>query len=386
MVEAVKLKHDGENWSGWRECIQKIAERKRLANYLAGTPPEPFKDIFNSLARRIVKCTVPKSISNHFRHYATARECIDYLTKRFDKPHQSEQVKMTVCKKVASRVGEKGEKPRGRDNEAATASGLGTVTTDHQKTDGRSLATPASSPVPRDDKVVLTGKPPVESQPPEGQLGAMSQVRTPPSENASDGETQGATGDKVEGGEMDEDKPRRAREHVDDKTMTTTAGAPRSTSLKGECTPQASDDSTELIVRKPDEVKATRDQDQESTTSASAGSAPRNHPDKDTGTKNPTRPSEDLGDATGDDERRPDAPTEPPDKPLDEEVEGARVEGSEVETGVPESSRDVEESPHMDGDEERRPGWPDEPPDKPYGIPRDPDRVQVEPGGETIAR
>ena len=51
MVEAVKLKHDGENWSEWRESIQKIAERKRLANYLMGTPPEPFKDVFDSLAR-----------------------------------------------------------------------------------------------------------------------------------------------------------------------------------------------------------------------------------------------------------------------------------------------------------------------------------------------
>ena len=66
MVEAVKLKHDGENWSEWHESIQKIAERKRLANYLAGTPPEPFKDVFDSLARRMIECTVPKSISNHF--------------------------------------------------------------------------------------------------------------------------------------------------------------------------------------------------------------------------------------------------------------------------------------------------------------------------------
>ena len=88
----------------------------------------------------MVECTVPKSISNHFRHHDTARECIDYLTKRFDKARQSEQPRME------GRVGEKGEKPHGRDDEAATASGPGTVTTDHQMTDGRSLATPASSP------------------------------------------------------------------------------------------------------------------------------------------------------------------------------------------------------------------------------------------------
>ena len=88
----------------------------------------------------MIECTVPKSISNHFRHYDTAQECIDYLTKQFDKPRQSEQAK------VASRVGEKGKKPHGRDNEAATVSGLGTVTMDHQETDGGSLVTPASGP------------------------------------------------------------------------------------------------------------------------------------------------------------------------------------------------------------------------------------------------
>lgn len=47
---------------------------------------------------------------------------------------------------VASRVGEKDEKPHRRDNKAAAASGPGTATTDHQKTDGGSLTTPASSP------------------------------------------------------------------------------------------------------------------------------------------------------------------------------------------------------------------------------------------------
>ena len=261
MVEVIKLKHDGENWSEWHESIQKIAKRKQLANYLAGTPPEPFKEVFDSLTRRIVECTVPKSISHHFRHYATTWECINYLMKRFDKPRQSEHGKTTACEKNMEKVGEKGEKPHGRDNEAATALGLGTATMDHQKTDGGSLATPASSPVPRDDKVVLTGKSPVESQPPEGQLGAMLQVRTLPRENASDGETQGAMGDKVEGGEMDEDKPRRVHERVDDETSrvdtsedettTTTAGAPQSTLLE-------------------DGVKATQDQDQELMTSASA--------------------------------------------------------------------------------------------------------------------
>ena len=140
MVEAVKLKHDGENWLEWCESIQKIAERKRLANYLAGTPPEPFKDVFDSLARQMVECTVPKSISNHFRHYNTARECINYLTKRFNKAHQSEQPR------TEGRVGKKGKMPHGRDHEAAAATGPGKTTTDHQRTDSGSLATPASGP------------------------------------------------------------------------------------------------------------------------------------------------------------------------------------------------------------------------------------------------
>ena len=146
------------------------------------------------------------------------RECINYLTKQFNKPRQLEHGKTTVHEKNTEKVGEKGKKPHERDDEAATASGPGTATTDHQKTDGGSLATPVSSPVPRDDKVVLTRKPPVESQPPEGQSGAMSQVRTPLSENASDGETQGVMGDKVEGGEVDEDKPRRVHECVNNET------------------------------------------------------------------------------------------------------------------------------------------------------------------------
>ena len=139
----------------------------------------------------------------------------------------------------------------------------------------------------------------------------------------------------------------------EDETTTTTAGAPQSMSLEGEYTPQASNDSNELIVCKPDEVKATRDQDQESTTSTSAQSTLHDHPDKDTGMRNPTRPSEDPGDAMGDDEHRPDAPTEPPNKPLDEEVEGTRVEGSEVEMAVVEASRGIKECPDEDGSDER---------------------------------
>ena len=146
MVEAVKLKHNGKNWSEWRKSIQKIAERKRLANYLTGTPLESFKDVFDSLTRQMIECTVPKSFSNHFRHYTTAWECINYLTKRFNKPCQLEHGKTTVCKKVTERVGKKGKKPHGRDHKAAAATGPGKMTMDHQWTDSGSLTTLASGP------------------------------------------------------------------------------------------------------------------------------------------------------------------------------------------------------------------------------------------------
>ena len=88
----------------------------------------------------MIECTVPNSFSNHFRHYTTVRECIDYLTKRFNKARQSDQPRME------GRVGEKGEMPHGRDDEAAAATGPGTKTTDHHRTDGGSLVTLASSP------------------------------------------------------------------------------------------------------------------------------------------------------------------------------------------------------------------------------------------------
>ena len=174
-----------------------------------------------------------------------------------------------------------------------------------------------------------------------------------------------------------------------------------------------------------DHAEASWDQGHQPTTSASTPSALRDHPGEDAMTTDPPRPSEDPADATGDDECRPDAPTEPPDMPEgmrrrgiqewvetrvsgvlrvgaegtgddgiktrwpekpnkpNHKVEGARVEA--VETRLLEVSRDVKESPDMDGDKERRPGWPNEPPDKPYGASRNPTEVQVEPGGETIA-
>ena len=137
MADIVMLRPDGQNWSEWREYTQKCAESQRLANYLAGTPPARFSDIRDSIARRIVSCTVPKSISQQFRHYATARECFDYLTRRFDAPRQ-----------------QSGETPHGRVSKgAAAAKAPGEMTTEDLWTNGVSLATPASGPTPLESTI-----------------------------------------------------------------------------------------------------------------------------------------------------------------------------------------------------------------------------------------
>ena len=134
------------------------------------------------------------------------------------------------------------------------------------------------------------------------------------------------------------------------------------------------------------------------------------------------RPSRDPAGATGGDERRPDGPTEPPDKPQgaggrdgdarvetevsrtlrghaeamgeisdeprrptkphdspDNEVECAKV--GEVETSLSKASRGVQEGPGDGDDKECQPRRPDEPPNEA----RNPADVQVEPGGETEA-
>ena len=108
--------------------------------------------------------------------------------------------------------------------------------------------------------------------------------------------------------------------------MTTMQNVERTSALMTQCTewihPQnetaatvTASASTDAAAPHHDQAKATRDQGDQAETSASAPSASRDHPGKDTVTRNPPRPSEDPADATGDDERRPDTPTEPPDKP-----------------------------------------------------------------------
>ena len=313
---------------------------------------------------------------------------------------------------------EKGEKPRGRVEEGAVAaSGPGMETTD-QSADGVGLATPASSPTAGrqvNEKTADTINPnamsagptepadrspgpAVEPGPPRRESYTTSHDRTPPSEDASGGEVQEvaashevATGDEVEGGGTD-DEDRRAHERIDDERS---------------------------------RVETSEDETVTTTISASAPSASCDHPDEDAVTTDPARPSRDPEDATGNDERRPDAPTEPPDMPggtrgrgsregvetevsrgpnraaeatggngdetrrpekpdgSPNEVEGARVE--EVETSVLQASKDIQDGPGDGDNDERRPERPAGPSDEPSVERRDPADVQVEPGGATEA-
>ena len=146
-----------------------------------------------------------------------------------------------------------------------------------------------------------------------------------------------------------------------------------------------SDGSVELTGREPDEAEATRDQGQAPpTTSASTQSTSRDHPPDTETTTDPSRPSEDPADSTGDDERHPDEPTEPPDKP-----EGAgRRDGErsveEVESRKAEVSRESREGVKGTGDVDddgRGPGKLHEPSDDLPDTARGPAHVHVDPGG-----
>jgi hypothetical protein len=71
--------------------------------------------------------------------------------------------------------------------------------------------------------------------------------------------------------------------------------------------------STDTATPHTDQAEATWDQGQPTKTNTSALSASHNH--QDAVTMDPTRPSEDPADATGDDECCPDTHKEPPDMP-----------------------------------------------------------------------
>ena len=219
-------------------------------------------------------------------------------------------------------------------------------------------------------------------------------MRTPPSEDTSDGEAQGATGEEAEGGEKDDDELRRAHERIDnedswvetseDETTTVTLHAPPRTPLEGEWTGQASGGSSKPTARE--------------TKTASARCESHDHPDsgENAEMKNSPRPLEDPGDATDDGARHPVKPTEPPDN-----AGSARVRDGEERVDARWSR--VSEAPRGRTDEMVRPGSNagartdsegDE--DVPWSIQDDPedpgdsadrrDGIEVEPDGETEAR
>ena len=276
-----------------------------------GTPPEPFKPIFDSIARRVVECTIPRSISRHFRHLNTTREIIDYLTKRFDHAHQQTDVeKKSNVKEVTYgncrtreratrdeeqvatewRVGEKGETPRGRDDEAAPATGPGMKTTDHHRTDSVSLATPASGPQV-DQKVVLDLVKPPPSPSSVTSTTPPKRTRTQPHANEPHGMG------RVVAGRDNDDEDRRAHECADeDRRAHECADDPvNSVDTSTDETAASATASASIDAAAPhrDEAEATQDQGYQPATSASAPSA--SHPGEDAMMPDPPRPSEDPG-------------------------------------------------------------------------------------------
>ncbi|KAF8546130.1 hypothetical protein OG21DRAFT_1528030 [Imleria badia] len=131
----------------------------------------------------------------------------------------------------------------------------------------------------------------------------------------------------------------------------------------------------------PYEAKVTTDQGDRLTTSASAPNVLHDHPDQVAETTDLARPSASPADATGDDEHRPDAPTELPDQP-----EGTRERSGEqrVEKAELRELRELRESRGRAGcvgdvdDDGESFG-------EPHEAVRDPTHVQLEPGGEVNA-
>ena len=238
-------------------------------------------------------------------------------------PHELQRTvengKTTVREKNTERVGEMGETPHGKVNEeVAAATGPGMKTTEHHRTDGVSLATPASG-TRVDQKVELDlVKPP--PPPPSSVASTTPPKWTQPHANESHGMG------RVVAGRDDDDDDCRAHERANDPANSADTSMDET----------AASASTDAATPHHDQAKATRDQGHQSATSTSTPSASHDHPGEDAVTRNTPRPSEDPADATGDDEQRPDAPTEPPDMP-----EGMRRRGSQerVETRVSGASR-----------------------------------------------
>ena len=402
--EIFALEQDGRNWSAYRKMLLHEADVEGLRGLFDGTEAQPLDergtdslwDQQNAQAMCLFAMTIPDSLFLRISHFDTALEALLYLQSLFEKTttttttvHDDD----TTCTAARARktfggtcrkCGEVGHKARECARVENRLEKPTVEKSDHARRCERKRGTENLKRV--------------QSQPPEGQSGATSHVRTPPSEDASDGEAQGATGEEVEGGEMDDDEPRRAHERIDDedsrvemsedKTTTATPGAPPSMPLEGEWIEKASGGSSEPTAHE--------------MTSASARGASHDHPaedaapmnpDEDAGQTDSPRPPEDPGDATDDDSRHPDEPTEPPD-----DAESARVRGGEgrVEADVERSSRGrADETVGSDSamgartesrNDEGVPGSSKDDPEDPGGATDRRDVVEVEPGGETMGR
>jgi hypothetical protein len=300
---------------------------------------------FSQLAYFIYSLTT--TVNDHMHTQCAANDKV--CTSDGVRNRSGTQGKGSLSKKTERRMGKKGEMPRGRIDEAGAATGPGMKTTDHKWTDGVSLATPASGP----RLVTPPPSPSVESTTPP--------ARTPPHANKSHGEGQQAVGD--------DDNIHQVHEHINNPVN----GADTSTDETAASVTAGA--STDTAAPHTDQAEATRDQGRPTKTNASALSASRDH--QDAVMTDPTRPSEDPADVMGDDKRRPDAPTEPPDMP-----EGTRGRGSweQAEMGVFEVARGGERGLGDDSNKDRRPGTSDEAEVEPRG----PTDVEVEPGGSTV--
>ena len=147
-------------------------------------------------------------------------------------------------------MGEKGETPRRRDDEAAAATGPGMKTMDHLRTDSISLATPASGP--RDDQKVDLDL----VKPPPSPLSVES--TTPPKQTQPHANESHKNGQVVVDRD-DDDEDCQAHERADNPM-------------------HGADTSTDTAAPHHNPAKAVQDQGDQAKTSASAPSAPRDHP------------------------------------------------------------------------------------------------------------
>ena len=113
---------NGHKWSEYREnLLSAVREAKRV------TPDSDYATVLAIIKSNQIPTKLHEKLS---------------LTRW--RLQVAKQLQRVENREMKNGVGKKGETPRGRVDEAAAASGLGTATTDHRTTDGTSLVTPVS--------------------------------------------------------------------------------------------------------------------------------------------------------------------------------------------------------------------------------------------------